>query len=291
MASRLTGLLIAIAIGLAGCGGSEAVRPDDGSSSQTSIDRPQRIVSLDYCADQYVLKFVDRDRIAALSVEAEADFSYMREHAAGLAKVRPVAEDALLLKPDLIVRSYGGGPNAAAFFERAGVPVLNVGWANDLDGVKAVIMQMAEGLGEVERGRVVIADMETRLAAISETQTSQTALYLTAGGATTGPGSIIHEAIEAAGFQNYEEKPGWRMISLEQLAYTQPDVVASAFFNSWAHHNGPWSAAHHPVVRRLSKEDNIIALDPASTTCAGWFILDVVEMLARARAKGASVED
>lgn len=206
-------LLFAAFFSLVGCGKAIENAAEDGPSST----RPQRIVSLDYCADQYVLKFVDRDRILALSPDAQADFSYMREAAVGQPTVRPVAEDALLLQPDLIVRSYGGGPKAEAFFERAGVPVLNVGWASDFDEVKSVIIRMSKALGEAERGRAVVADMDARLAAVSSAKRDQTALYLTAGGATTGPGSLIHEAIEAAGFQNYEYAPGWRMIPLENL--------------------------------------------------------------------------
>lgn len=276
-ASRLTGLLTAVAIGLAGCGEPDAVALDDGSPSQG----PQRIVSLDYCADQYVLKFVDRDRILALSPDADADFSYMRDAAAGLPTIRPIAEDALLLKPDLIVRSYGGGPNATAFFKRAGVPVLNVGWANDLEGVKNVIMDMASGFGEEARGRDVVAEMEARLAAISKRRrSSETALYVTSGGVTTGSGSLMHEALEAAGFKNFEEASGWRAIPLERLAYEQPDVIAAAFFDTYAHHMGPWSAARHPLVRAQLRERKNVTLDAAWTSCTGWFLVDAIEALA-----------
>lgn len=276
LAGRLTGLVTAIAIGLVGCGGPEATVPDVGSPSEG----PHRIVSLDYCADQYVLKFVERDRILALSPNADADFSYMRDAAAGLPTVRPIAEDALLLKPDLIVRSYGGGPNAAAFFERAGVPVLNVGWANDLEGVKNVTMQMASALGEEARGRAVVADMEKRLAAIGKSQSPETALYVTSGGVTTGSGSLMHEALEAAGFKNFEEGAGWRAIPLERLAYEQPDVIAAAFFDTYAHHMGPWSAARHPMVRTQLRERKNVTLDAAWTSCTGWFLVDAIEALA-----------
>ncbi|PZU18112.1 MAG: iron ABC transporter substrate-binding protein, partial [Citromicrobium sp.] len=34
---------------------------------ERGTDAPRRIVSLDYCADQYVLKFADREDILALS--------------------------------------------------------------------------------------------------------------------------------------------------------------------------------------------------------------------------------
>ena len=77
-----------------------------------------RIVSLDYCADQFVLGLADRERILALSPDAGKDFSYLRAEASGLPTVRPRSEDVLALRPDLVVRNYGGGPRAAAFFER-----------------------------------------------------------------------------------------------------------------------------------------------------------------------------
>ena len=291
---RRSGLFAVMAFGLAACGG-----PGDGAGPDLAgppDERPRRIVSLDYCADQYVLKFVDRERILAVSPDAAADFSYMRDAAAGASTVRPVAEDVLLLKPDLVVRSYGGGPKAAAFFERAGVPVLNVGWASDLEGVKAVIMQTASGLGEAARGREVVAKMEARLASVEiaarqKTASPQTALYITSGGVTTGPGSLVHEALEAAGLKNYQAAPGWRAIPLERLAYDRPDVVAAAFFDTWAHHMGPWSAARHPMIRSGLRDAQTVTLDASWTLCAGWFLADAVEALADAADEGARLEE
>ncbi len=138
---RLALFLVAFTLTACGPPAPQAVSPE----------HPMRIVSLDYCADQYVLKLVDKDRILAVSPDAISDFSYMRESAEGLTSVRPLAEDVILLQPDLVVRSYGGGPGAEALFNRAGIPVLNVGWVNDLESVRTVTLQMAEGLGEAER--------------------------------------------------------------------------------------------------------------------------------------------
>ena len=59
----------------------------------------------------------------------------------------------------ILTREAGTKPNAAAFFEQAGVPVLNVGWANDIEGVKNIIIEMAEGLGEPAKGRAMVMEM------------------------------------------------------------------------------------------------------------------------------------
>lgn len=250
-----------------------------------SGDRPMRIVSLDFCADQYVLKLADREQILAISPDAVKDFSYMREDAIGVPTVRPVAEDVIILKPDLVVRSYGGGPNATAFFERAGIPVLQVGWASNVDhegagSISAIIEHMADGLGQAERGRALVTGFRTRLAALKARQTGDSALYMTPAGVTSGPGSLVHEMMVAAGLENFERAPGWRSLPLERLAYEQPDLVVAAFLETLSSPPDAWSASKHPVARAQLEGANVVALDGSWTACGGWFILDAIEALA-----------
>lgn len=245
-------------------------------------DRPMRIVSLDYCADQYVLRLADRTQILAVSPDARGDFSYMRGAAEGLATLRPVAEDILIARPDLIVRAYGGGPNATALFERAGIPVLQVGWTTNVQGegpgsVAATIRDMAEGLGQSERGDALAGDYLARLATISRNGSGQTAMYATPGGVTSGPGSLIHEMLTAAGLDNFEPEPGWRPIPLERLAYDTPDRFIFADFEGGA---GPWSAARHPVFANGLEETPVTRIEGAWTACGGWFIIKALEAMA-----------
>ena len=193
-------------------------------------DSPTRIVSLDFCADQYVLKLADRENILALSPEATQTHSYMREEAKGLPSVRPLAEDAIALQPDLIIRSYGGGPNAAAFFEAAGIPVLTLGWAGDFDTIKTVTKNVAMGLGEPERGQALITEINARLAALPKRTDKKRLLYMTPTGVTSGAGSLIDEVITLAGLTNFETRPGWHALPLERLTSEQPDLVAAGPF-------------------------------------------------------------
>jgi iron complex transport system substrate-binding protein len=241
--------------------------------------RPARIVSLDYCADQYVLKFADRENILAVSPDAVKDFSFMRDAAENIPTVRPVAEDVLLLKPDLVVRAYGGGPGAAQFFEQAGIPVLDVGWAPDLPAVMNNIQRMADGLGESGRGERVVADMRARLEALPKRQNKKTALYMTPTGVTSGPGSLIHEMIVAAGLDNFQSEPGWQSIPLERLAYEQPDIIAAAFFGTQTNHPDAWSPMQHPVARAQLADRTVVSLEGSWTSCNGWFLMEAIEAL------------
>ena len=240
----------------------------------------RRIVSLDYCADQFVLGLAERRDIAAVSPDAGAAFSYMRAAAAGLPTVRPRAEDVLLFEPDLVVRSYGGGPNARAFFERAGVPVLQVGVVNDIGQARAVIRAAARGLGAPERGESLIAEMDARLQRTRLHAPGTSALYVTPAGYTAGPGTLVHNLFAAAGLDNFQTEPGWRPVPLERLAYETPDVIAKATFGKGYDHEDAWTSFRHPVARRTMRSLPVAALDGATTSCGGWFLADAVAALA-----------
>lgn len=282
---RRQGRLLCSAAGLmllSACGGivEQAREPEPG-------DRPMRIVSLDYCADQYLLKLADPEQILALSPDAEKSFSYMRDAAVGLPSVRARAEDVLILKPDLVVRSYGGGANVTGFLQRAGVPVLQVGWASSVDGeslhsISALVRHMAAGLGQIQRGEELVANYQQRLAAIAASTSGDrpTALYMTPSGTTSGPGSLVHDMLRAAGLENFQNRAGWHSLPLERLVREQPDLVAAAFFDDLTNHPSAWSASRHPVARKQLQGRDVVQLPGAWTACGGWFIMDAIEALA-----------
>ena len=271
-------LVAAMAVALAGCSADSPEPPP-------SDHRPQRIVSLDFCADQYVLRFVERDRILALSPDAEREFSYMRDQAAGLPTVRPVAEDVIILEPDLVVRAYGGGPQAAVMFQRAGVPVHNVPWAESIEAVTDVVLQTARALGSADQGQAVAAEMQARLAALPSPLQDVEALYMTPAGVTSGPGSLVHEIFVAAGLENFQTRPGWRPIPLERLAYERPDLIVPAFFDNLTNHPHAWSPMRHPVARSQLQARETIPMQGAWTACGAWFLMDAVEALAAGAAR------
>jgi iron complex transport system substrate-binding protein len=250
------------------------------SSAALATPPPQRVVSLDYCADQFVLKLLPRTRILAVSPDAEKHFSYMRHSAKGIQTVRPVAEDVLTIEPDLVVRSYGGGPNATRFFEHAGIAVLQIPYASNLAGIRTTVQFLADRLGVPEKGAELVAEIDRRLQDLGALSSDRSALYMTPTGVTSGPGTLIHEMLAAAGLLNFEREAGWRSIPLERLAYEQPDVVAAAFFNSDGNNPSLWSPMRHPVAMEQMRDQPTVMLQGAWTSCSGWYLLDAIEALA-----------
>jgi iron complex transport system substrate-binding protein len=255
-----------------------------GKAAEPAASPQQRIVSLDYCADQYVLKLADRAQIAALSRDAHKEFSYMRAAVGDIAQVRDRAEDIIALRPDLVVRTYGGGPNIEATLARAGIKVHQIGYAETFDDVRAAVRDTARAFGQSARGEVVITEMNQNLSG-PRGAVSPRALYVTPGGVTTGSGSLIDVMMREAGFTNFEIKAGWRSLPLERLAHDRPDIIVTAFFNQRHRQVDVWSPAQHPIIARAMRDVPVVSLDGAMVACAAWFIADGVQQLRTARAR------
>jgi iron complex transport system substrate-binding protein len=241
--------------------------------------RPLRVMSLDQCADQYVLALVPEGELA-LSPRADDPDSWMRDAAAGRARIRPTLEAAVGFQPDVVVRYWGGEPRLLAALEGRGVRVVTIQDATDLDQVRDVIRTVSAGLEQPERGRAMIARMDRRLGGI-EPLSRGLALYLTAGGFTAGPGTLIGAILGAAGYANLATAPGFSAVSVERIALFPPTRFVLGFFDQIrADWRGP---GRHPVVRRAAQGRTAARLPAAALSCPAWFAADAAAILADAR--------
>ena len=124
--------------------------------------RPLRVLSLDQCADQYVLALAPEAELA-LSSRADDPDSWMRQAARGRPRVRPTLEAAVGFQPDVVVRYWGGEPRLLAALEKRGTRVLNIDDATDMAGVRQSLRTVSQGLGQEARGAALIAQMDRRL--------------------------------------------------------------------------------------------------------------------------------
>jgi len=244
----------------------------------------RRIVSLDYCADQFVLALADHDQIAALSRGALRDDSYFRERARGLRQTRGSLEDVLALSPDLVVRNWGGPYNAAEIYARYRVPVLQVGDTPNFASARADLIEASDAFGQAARGAALARDLDTRLARLRAARTSARpgVMYLSAGGAVAGRGVLMDAVIEAAGGRNVWTERSWTVLPLERMVETPPALIALGFFESGRTRVDSWSPARHPVLRRALAEARTVSLSPAAISCEAWYAIDAAEQIAAA---------
>jgi iron complex transport system substrate-binding protein len=243
--------------------------------------RPLRIMALDQCADQYVLALA-ADAELALSPRADDPDAWMRREAVGHRRLRPTLEAAVGFKPDVVVRYWGGEPRLLAALERRGAKVVTIADATDLDGVRANIRAAAQGLGQVERGARLEQTMQAKLDRAAPSGTARPgAVYLTSGGHTSGPGTLMDAMMRAAGFRNLTKAPGFGAISVERIALKPPIRFVLGFFDQLrADWRGP---GRHPVVKRAAQGRTAAKLPAAVLTCPAWFAADGVEMMAKGR--------
>ena len=246
-----------------------------------------RVVSLDYCADQYVLKLAAREQVAGVTVEATRDYSAQRDAARGVRTVRPDIESIIALAPDLVVRSWPGDRRLDAALARFGVDVHTLGDASDFDGVRVMVQDAARAMERPHRGAQVVAQMDAALAE-AESGPSLDALYVTPGGVTAGEGVMIDAMIEAAGLSNHAAgASGWASMPLEKLVGETPDLILAGFFDTASEQVNQWSAGRHPVMRARLEAIPTVELDAARLSCAAWHMAD--EALAIRRAADAMI--
>ena len=94
--------------------------------------------------------------------------------------------------------------------------------------------------------------------------------------------TLLRTTLAAAGYANFQRRPGWNPLPLERLAYERPDVVVAAFYEGAMGDTDHWSAARHPIARVQLESRPVVPLEGAWTSCGAWFLVDAVEALARA---------
>jgi iron complex transport system substrate-binding protein len=236
---------------------------------------PPRLVSLDYCADQFVLALADREQILALSKDSERAFSYLRDRAAGIPRIRAAAEDVIALRPDIVVRSYGGDARALAMYQRFGIRTVQVGYADDVAGAADVLRAVAAELGLEDRADTILSAQPP-----PRTPSSAEALYVTPGGVSAGRGTMIDAIMAHAGLANANTGTGWTSLPLEQLVLNPPALMLTAFFGFDDDATDRWSVSHHPVMRRLMAKAQVIPMNEARISCPGWFVADEAAAIA-----------
>jgi len=243
----------------------------------TAWSAPLRVMSLDQCADQYVLALAPEAELG-LSPRADDPDAWLRSYAAGHRRLRPTLEGAIGFRPDVVVRYWGGEPRLLTALQKRGVKVVEIADATDLDGVRANVRSVAQGLGREGAGEALIIDMDAKLASITPPPPhNRSALYLTAGGFTAGPGTLIDAMFGAAGLVNLATRPGFGPVSVERIALTPPARFVLGFFDQL---RADWrGAGRHPVVRAASRGKVAARLPAAVLTCPAWFVADGAAML------------
>ena len=133
--------------------------------------QPQRIVSLDYCADSMCWAWPAAIRSLALSPRLpRSDYaSSGPTRPRAIPVLRPDAEAVLAARPNLVVRSWGGGRTVdGAVLERLGIDVYQIGYVAGFDDVRREVRAPVSRTPSErpETGEAVLARMDAALESV-----------------------------------------------------------------------------------------------------------------------------
>jgi iron complex transport system substrate-binding protein len=245
---------------------------------------PSRIISLDYCADQYVLALADREQIAALSRGSQRDDSYYRARARGIRQTRGSLEEVLALRPDLVVRTWGGPYDAQTVYARFGIPVHQIGDATSFEAARAELVSAGAAFRHAERADALARDLDMRLEDLHRHFGDErpAVMYISAAGAVAGSGTMMDAIIEAAGGRNTRADANWSVVSMEEMVQAPPALLALGFFDHGRERMNAWSRTRHSAVRRALRQSRTVSLPTAAIACEAWYAIDAAEAIAAA---------
>jgi iron complex transport system substrate-binding protein len=233
--------------------------------------RALRVVSLNLCADDYLVLLAPESAVALSPLASDPSISVVAVAAQGLPWVRPDAEAVLALRPDLVLGGPYGAQTTLAALARHGLRVERTGLPQDFAGIRAETRRMAAVLGVPEHGEAMLAHMEAELAAIPG-RTPVRALYLEAGGYAAGAGTLEAAVLRAAGLENAGAggRPG-----LEAILADPPQLLVvpkAPRFPSLS-----TELLRHPALRGIPRR----FVPPALLACAGPGTADAARLLAQ----------
>jgi iron complex transport system substrate-binding protein len=242
-----------------------------------------KVLSLDQCADQYVLALAPRSDIVGLSYRARDYDSYLAAKAKGLALRRATLESALASRAEIVVRYWGGDELLARRLERRGVKVVSIDDARTFDEVAVVVRKVAVALGRQEAGEALVERMNGELAGAANAWSGHKALYLTSGGYTAGPDTLVGAMMAAASLGNSAPKGEFAPVPLERVVMDPPSGLVLGFFDTGSLQGQGWSIGRHPALARATKGKVLASLPAAVLGCPAWFAADGARDLAGAR--------
>ena len=271
-----------------------------------SATGPNRIVSINLCADQLVVELADREHIASVSrVALDPTVSNVVDRARGLVTNRGRLEEIIRLKPDMVVSTGHREGRVNALLRQFGVAVVELRPVDSITEAYQSVRELASLLGETARGERLVAEMQAGFAALAERgagpQVAEQAVRASGSGNTlavvyrpngytSGRHTFVNDVMVRAGLTNLGAEIGierWGTIPLEVLLHARPALIvlddSVGARTSLAHRS-----LSHPALRRLRPHLYTLPFPSRLWVCPGPWLVQAARYLAQARQRLSS---
>lgn len=243
-------------------------------------ERPQRIVSLNLCADQHLLALADADQIAGLTrLARDPAISAGADRAKRLPSIDASAEDLLAIGPDLVLTDAGFPSPALSALRERSFHTVELPWVSSYADIVAQLRQVGRAIGHIDRAEALIARMDRALARIdARIGAGQVAADYQRRGFLTGTGTLVDELMRRVGLVNLAtrlHKPALSQMSLEEMVAAGPEWLIRTGGDGRVVDRGTEMLAH-PAIAGTPR----IEVPQAWTVCGGPAYVLAAERLA-----------
>jgi len=250
-----------------------------------ALAAPQRVVSTFLCTDEYVFRLVPRPRIAALSYEAtdrRPVVSTIADAARDVPVIHPSTETVLALHPDLVVMYAGTNTRLHTNLKQAGIPILDVPWANSLADVRKVTLMLGGKFGTPQKARALLAEMDRKIVAAEARAPHppvQAILFEPQGYATVQ--GITEDVMRVAGVADAAPRKALTRagtLPVEAVIATAPELLILGG-EARSGSARAYAVLHHPALRALEGRSHMAFANLTPLLCPGPWSLDSAETL------------
>ena len=249
---------------------------------------PLRVVSINVCADQYLLALADPEQILALSpFAADRGMAFFADRTDGVPLTSGHAEAVMALDPDLVIAGTFTKRATRSLLRRLGFPVLEIAPARSWDDVRDQTRMVAEVLGYPERADPWVEALDLALEAADGALDGQAAadrlraLHYQRRGYVTGTDTLMDQILRAGGLANAAAEAGVqsvRPVSLEQVVELRPDLLIADRPEIRLTDVGI-DLLRHPALDRATPDQLQIVLPQRLTVCGGPSLVEAIGTL------------
>jgi iron complex transport system substrate-binding protein len=243
-----------------------------------------RIVSMNVCSDQLLLRLADPEQILGLSRFSRDGW---QSWAADRARRYPVlsggAEDVLVAKPDIVVASLFDKRSTRELLKANGLHLAEFTVPRTLDEVKDQIREMGEVVQHPDRARAEIARLDAAIVRARQAATDKhyRVLPLSRRGWVSGRDSLVSSLLTETGLLNPAGELGVAFggfASLEAIISLKPDFILVSEAGDRAEDDGR-AFLLHPALERFYPPEKRIVIPERLTVCGGVMLAEALDVL------------
>jgi len=273
--------------------GTEVIEASDVIAASSALPR---VVSINICADQWLMLLAEPVQIAALSnLSRDEHGSYFHREAQHYPQAEPTAENLLALQPDIVITGPYTSRHTLSLLGELGISVETLPVANSFEDMLSNAELVGRLLRRDDQAAAIVRSVRGRLQQLKikadglrKTGVNARIAVYDANGYTVGRQTIRGEAIEFGGWHNIASEvniQNYGVLGLEQLLWLSPQAFLASPYSSDTYSRAQY-LSQHPAIRQSGLNPEVVNVPSTLTLCAGPWTVDVVEQLIEAHPAG-----